>query len=172
MQVLQSDPLPLTNGYAKRSNAAQEGQRQALIKETIHVAAKHDLLLCLKPARFSRVQLPPRGMTVGILTYKISRVVAHKLGIFTRYLFVTFVLISCFIHLFMRLCIRDVRAKLLLCCCLTSTVNNYGHGGRSVNLTTLFLDRPIPTKRLTSTQRSFFRHLSTTALLESAEGRE
>ena len=41
--------------------------------------------------------------------------------------------------------------------------------GRSVNLTTLFLGRLRPPKRLTSTSCTNFRQLLTTALLESAE---
>ena len=42
--------------------------------------------------------------------------------------------------------------------------------GRSVNLTTLFLGRLRPPKRLTSTSRTYFRQLLTTVPLESAEG--
>ena len=41
---------------------------------------------------------------------------------------------------------------------------------RSVNLTTLFLDRLRPPKRLTSTSCTYFRQKLTSALLESAEG--
>ena len=41
---------------------------------------------------------------------------------------------------------------------------------RSVNLTTLFLSRLRPPKRLTSTSCTNFRQSQTTALLESAEG--
>ena len=42
--------------------------------------------------------------------------------------------------------------------------------GRSVNLTTLFLGRLRPPKRLTSTSCAYFRQQLTTALLEKAEG--
>ena len=42
--------------------------------------------------------------------------------------------------------------------------------GRSVNLTTLFLGRLRPPKRLTSTSCTYFRQQLTTALLEKAEG--
>ena len=42
--------------------------------------------------------------------------------------------------------------------------------GRSVNLTTLFLGRLRPPKRLTSTSCTYFRQWLTTAFLESAEG--
>ena len=42
--------------------------------------------------------------------------------------------------------------------------------GRSVNLTTLFLGRLRPPKRLTSTSCTYFGQLLTTALLEKAEG--
>ena len=42
--------------------------------------------------------------------------------------------------------------------------------GRSVNLTTLFLGRLRPPKRLTSTSCTYFRQSLTTALLEKAEG--
>ena len=42
--------------------------------------------------------------------------------------------------------------------------------GRSVNLTTLFLGRLRPPKRLTSTSCTFSRQYLTTALLEKAEG--
>ena len=42
--------------------------------------------------------------------------------------------------------------------------------GRSVNLTTLFLGRFRPPKRLTSTSCTYFRQLLTTALLEKAKG--
>ena len=42
--------------------------------------------------------------------------------------------------------------------------------GRSVNLTTLFLGRLRPPKRLTSTSCTYFRQKLTTALLEKAEG--
>ena len=41
--------------------------------------------------------------------------------------------------------------------------------GRSVNLTTLFLGRLRPPKRLTSTSYTYFRQYMTTALLEKAE---
>ena len=41
---------------------------------------------------------------------------------------------------------------------------------RSVNLTTLFLGRLRPPKRLTSTSCTYFRQELTTALLEKAEG--
>ena len=44
---------------------------------------------------------------------------------------------------------------LMLCCCFTSTVNIMS--GRSVNLTTLFLGRLRPPKRLTSTLCTYFR---------------
>ena len=43
--------------------------------------------------------------------------------------------------------------------------------GRSVNLTTLFLGRLRPPKRLTSTKCAHFRKKLTSALLESAEGK-
>ena len=48
----------------------------------------------------------------------------------------------------------------------------YVHGKhlRSVNLTTLFLGRLRPPKRLTSTSCTYFRQQLTTALLEKAEG--
>ena len=51
----------------------------------------------------------------------------------------------------------------------------YVHGkhlrsGGSVNLTTLFLGRLRPPKRLTSTSCTYFRQWLTTALLETAEG--
>ena len=48
----------------------------------------------------------------------------------------------------------------------------YVHGKhlRSVNLTTLFLGRLRPPKRLTSTSCTYFRQKMTTALLEKAEG--
>ena len=42
--------------------------------------------------------------------------------------------------------------------------------GRSVNLTTLFLGKLRPPKRLTSTSSTYFRQKLTTALLEKAEG--
>ena len=42
--------------------------------------------------------------------------------------------------------------------------------GRSVNLTTLFLGRLRPPKRLTSTSCTYFRQELTIALLEKAEG--
>ena len=42
---------------------------------------------------------------------------------------------------------------------------------RSVNLTTLFLGRLRPPKRLTSTSCTYFRQLLTNALLEKAEGK-
>ena len=42
--------------------------------------------------------------------------------------------------------------------------------GRSVNLTTLFLGRLRPPKRLTSTSCTYFCQYLTTALLEKAEG--
>ena len=42
--------------------------------------------------------------------------------------------------------------------------------GRSVNLTTLFLGRLRPPKRLTNTSCTYFRQLLTTALLEKEEG--
>ena len=42
--------------------------------------------------------------------------------------------------------------------------------GRSVNLTTLFLDRLRPPKRLTSISCIYFHQKPTTALLESVEG--
>ena len=46
---------------------------------------------------------------------------------------------------------------LLLYCCFTSTVNIKVMAGRSVNLTTLFLGRFRPPKRLTSTSCTYFR---------------
>ena len=52
--------------------------------------------------------------------------------------------------------------NVVLCCCFTSMVNNYG---------TLFLGRPRPPKQLTSTKYIYFSQLLTTAPLESAEGR-
>ena len=44
--------------------------------------------------------------------------------------------------------------------------------GRSVNLTTLFLSRLRPPKRLTSTSCTYFRHILTTALLEKLKKRK
>ena len=46
---------------------------------------------------------------------------------------------------------------LLLLCCFTSKVMSKVMSGRSINLTTLFLGRLRPPKRLTSTSHTYFR---------------
>lgn len=50
-----------------------------------------------------------------------------------------------------------------------STISSNGHAGRSVNLTTLFLDMFGPPKQL-CTMCLYFRQLLTTALLELPKG--
>lgn len=59
---------------------------------------------------------------------------------------------------------------LLLHCCFTSTVNSYGHVGRSDNLTILILGRLRPPNLFTSTKIPYFRQLLAIVLLESVEG--
>ena len=60
------------------------------------------------------------------------------------------------------------------CCCCVAVLRprwtSKIMSGRSVNLTTLFLGRLRPPKRLTSTSCAYFRQQLTTVPLESAEG--
>ena len=80
---------------------------------------------------------------------------------------------SVFYHFYTGENFRDSLLSLLyintICCCCVVLSTAMVMTGWSVNLTTLFLGRLRPTKRLTSTQWTFFCKSLTTSLLESAE---